>query len=201
MALSIIAMNLMLDALGAAGGFISLHTDAPGDSGANEVSGGAPAYARQSLNWIAAAAGTLNKDATIITFDVPASTEVKFLGIWSAATGGDFYGWAPIEGGDVAGVATVATDDTWTSFAHGLSDTEQVILNSVNGALPVGVSEDTLYYVINATTDTFQVSATLGGSAIDITTAGEARFARVTPQVFAVQGTLPVDTVALNLTA
>jgi len=74
--------------------------------------------------------------------------------------------------------------DVITSVAHGLNNGEVVNFTS-DTALPGGLSAyleevDTfifepngaLYYVINATTDTFQVSTTLGGSAVDITSVG-----------------------------
>lgn len=63
------------------------------------------------------------------------------------------------------------TTDTITSAGHGLSDDRAVRLFT-DGVLPGGLSVGTTYYVINATADTFQLSATLGGSAIDITDTG-----------------------------
>lgn len=57
------------------------------------------------------------------------------------------------------------------SSAHGLSNDDAVYLIS-DGTLPAGLSAGTKYYVINKTTDTFQVSLTVGGAAVDITDAG-----------------------------
>lgn len=53
---------------------------------------------------------------------------------------------------------------TWTS--HGLSNGNLVAFLTT-GALPTGLTAGAWYYVINATTHTFQVSATSGGSAIN----------------------------------
>lgn len=65
-----------------------------------------------------------------------------------------------------------ASTDTVTSNAHGLSNGATVFFSGT--AVPTGLSAGTVYYVINSATNTFKVSATLGGSAVDITTAGTA---------------------------
>lgn len=64
------------------------------------------------------------------------------------------------------------TDDTLTATAHGLSAGDTVIFET-DGTIPTGLTADTQYYVISSglTADVFKVSATLGGSAIDITNA------------------------------
>ncbi len=82
------AKNTMLDALTVA--YASLHTGDPGSNGANEVSGGSPAYARQAVTFNSATNGAraLNAD---VTFDVPACT-VQYVGYWTAQTGGTFLG-------------------------------------------------------------------------------------------------------------
>lgn len=85
------AKNLMLDALGAVAVYASLHTDDPGTNGANEVTGGNPAYARKSITWNGADAGAMD-DSNAPEFDVPASTTIKYVGLWSADSGGTFYG-------------------------------------------------------------------------------------------------------------
>jgi len=58
--------------------------------------------------------------------------------------------------------------DLITSSGHGLNN-EDLIQLTTDGTLPVGLEVTTNYYVINATTDTFQVSLTKGGVAVDIT--------------------------------
>jgi len=66
---------------------------------------------------------------------------------------------------------TATTDDTITSEAHGLSDNDTVRLTTTN-TLPAGLSTATTYYVINSTTNTFKLSASEGGSAVNITDIG-----------------------------
>lgn len=53
---------------------------------------------------------------------------------------------------------------TWT--AHGMSDGDPVVFTTT-GALPTGLSANTTYYVVSATADMFQVSATQGGAPIN----------------------------------
>jgi hypothetical protein len=57
----------------------------------------------------------------------------------------------------------------WT--AHGLPNGTAVTFTTT-GALPTGLTAGTTYYVVNANTDTFNVAATLGGTAINTTGAG-----------------------------
>jgi hypothetical protein len=68
-------------------------------------------------------------------------------------------------------VTASATADTLTWVNHPFSDGDRVRLFT-DSVLPGGLVNTTLYWVVNSTDDTFQVSATEGGSAIDITDAG-----------------------------
>lgn len=72
--------------------YVSLHTADPGTTGASEATGGSPAYARKLSTWTASA-GVVS--GTQVTVDVPAGTYTHF-GIWSALTGGTFYGGNPL---------------------------------------------------------------------------------------------------------
>src|SRR5690554_2907506 len=96
------AKNLMLDALAAEITHLSLHNGAAGSTGANEISGGSPAYARQACTWSAAASGeaALAGDET---FDVPAATTIDEVGLFGSATGTTFYGSMPLDSPEVFG--------------------------------------------------------------------------------------------------
>jgi hypothetical protein len=89
------AKNYMLDQLGSQAVYASLHTAAPGSTGASEITGGTPAYARMSLTWNAAATGTKTLSNTPI-FDVPPSTTVAYVGLWSALTAGTYFGYIDV---------------------------------------------------------------------------------------------------------
>jgi len=74
-------------------------------------------------------------------------------------------------------VSFEADSDTFTLAGHSLENGEKVKLNSIvfdsSGTVP---ADDTEYYVINSlpASDTFQLSATEGGSTIDIDDDGDA---------------------------
>lgn len=80
------AKNLMLDALRAAITQVSLHTADPGTTGASEVSGGSPAYARKAIAFNAASGGSIDDSTNGIDFDVPAGTTVTHVGYWAGST-------------------------------------------------------------------------------------------------------------------
>ena len=75
--------------------------------------------------------------------------------------------------GSSADFTANAGTDVITSNGHGLSNGNQVNFTT-DGALPGGLLEYTeeVYFVINAAINTFQVSLTPGGSAVDITSTG-----------------------------
>ena len=87
--------NAMLDALAGLAVFVSLHDSTPGDNGAGEISGGAPAYARKAITWNPAAVGSLDSSNAPV-LDVPAGKTVSFVGFWSAESEGVFYGFADV---------------------------------------------------------------------------------------------------------
>jgi hypothetical protein len=73
----------------------SLHTADPGTTGASEVSGGSPAYARKAITW-ATPITTGSVSGGTITFDVPAGTYTH-IGYWDAVTTGNFVGGYPLQ--------------------------------------------------------------------------------------------------------
>lgn len=192
------ARNAMLDALGALITYFSVHTAYPSTSGANEVSGGSPAYARKSKTWNAAASGAMD-DSNTCVFDIPAATTARWIGMWGASTAGTFYGYAPLGGDTPKRYTFVAGTDVFTSLAHGFADTDQIVF--FNGACPTGLTEGTVYFARDCTTDTFKVAATSGGTAIDVsgTAAAASRVSKITPEAFASQGTLTVTDADLDL--
>jgi hypothetical protein len=194
--LTAFAKNLMLDALDetATNGvkFWSLHT-AYSLTGTNEVTGGAPAYARKAAVYGAAAAGSKASTAGQ-TFDVPAGT-VAWVGRWDASTAGNFLGMGPAGAGtrriiEVSDAADI-TANLIESPAHGLTAGMQVVFWVGPGAvLPAPLAEGTIYFVIatGLTTDNFSVSLTSGGAAVDITAAGSGMVQSMVSEVFAAQG-------------
>lgn len=64
-----------------------------------------------------------------------------------------------------AATITIASPATVTAAGHGLTNGKRVQFTT-SGALPTGIFANTTYFVINAATDTFNLSATQGGAAI-----------------------------------
>jgi hypothetical protein len=193
--------NAMLTGgLGNAISHISLHTGDPSTTGANEMTGGSPAYARIAVTWNAAAAG-LRDNSGALNFDVPAST-VYHVGFWSAITAGTFYGWFPVGGYVVQAATVAASTDSFVSYAHGYSNDFRVVVYDVGQAgLPAAYTEGTVYFVVTAATDSFQLSATSGGAAINGTTDTECAVQRCLPEVFAGQGVYSIAAGGLVLNA
>ncbi|SRR6266498_6000459 len=198
--------NALLDSAVAGGllttPFLSLHTGFP-PAGGNEVTGGSPAYARKSITWNAAAAGS-KSIAAAQTFDVPATT-VRAVATYDASTAGTQKAWSPAGASarrafDVT--AAGVTANTIDSPAHGLVAGNSVIVwATIGSALPTGLAEDTEYFVIAAglTTDVFSLSTTLGGSAIDITAIGDGDVQKFVPESYGAQGTYTASTFSVAL--
>lgn len=210
------ALNVALDALDESNtqithvGVLAAATD-PG-TGTNhtgtEATGGSPAYARQAVTWAAASSGTKSNSGSL-TFDVPAGT-YGFFGLFNASTGNtsNYRGYIPFGGASALkgffSVDTSLGNDQLLSVAHGMSDTDRVIVYNVFAeTLPTGLTEGTVYYVVSSATNTFKVSLTSGGAAVDITAVGggEGYWQRVVPEVFAAQGQITVAASALVLDA
>lgn len=85
---------------------------------------------------------------------------------WFLARMGDFLGIA----NDVTNVD--ASTNTITVANHGWSAAQPVRFSVVGGTLPGGLTAGAVVYVRNPLTNTFEVAATAGGAAIDITSAG-----------------------------
>lgn len=167
----------------AAATYVALHTGDPGETGTNEVSGGS--YARQAATWNAASSGISTNDGALSFADMPACTVVA-ASVWDASSAGNMLFAGFLGTGSPKGVFTAeADDDIFTSKGHGLSDTHAVVLyvEGLGATIPTGVTAGTVYYVRDATTDTFKLAATSGGSAINITVDGNGGFIKVTPKV------------------
>jgi hypothetical protein len=179
--------NAMLDAITV--DRVSLHT-AYSSTGANEVTGGSPAYARQTVTF-AAASGRSRALSADATFDVPATT-VQFIGRWTNA-GAVFRGMEAAAGAGFSesDYQVDVTNNRILAEGHALVNTNNVAF--YGGTPPTGLTEGTVYFVVGVTAsdpDYFQVALTSGGAAIDITGngSGQCKFCKVVPEVFAAQG-------------
>lgn len=66
--------------------------------------------------------------------------------------------------------ATTDSGDTFGATAHGMSNGTRVRLLTITTT--TGITADATYWVVGAATNTFQLAATEGGSAIALTTNG-----------------------------
>jgi hypothetical protein len=176
------------------------HVGAFTDLGVTEVAGGS--YARQAVTWTAAASGVRDNNAQL-SIPIPAGTTVQVGGIWDAATVGNLEGWFQI-GSTLRGIGTVITaaGDAISSNGHGLVNTNRVFVSAIAGeALPAGLSATVLYFAVGVTTDSFQLSLTSGGAAVDITALGDLAWYRTVPETFASAGNLIIATGALDIDA
>jgi hypothetical protein len=193
------ARNLALDAIGGAAGFVRIIKR----DGTTEMSGGSPAYARKAITYAAAATGQKASNAAV-TFDLPAASTgtnaAYFVGFNSAVTAGTDYGYFALGNQTVKEATFDATADAFTSHAHGYANGDEVALYANAGTVPTGYTAGSVYYVVGVTTDTFQLSATVGGSAVNGTTNADVFVQKVIPESFGSQGqlTLPSGGVVLD---
>lgn len=105
--------NALLAGLKTAITHISLHSSDPSTNGANEITGGTPAYARQAVTFGDPSAGSMATTASM-TFNVPAGATVAYVGYWSASSAGTFYGSRALDASQnfaTAGTFTVNIGD------------------------------------------------------------------------------------------
>jgi len=72
----------------------------------------------------------------------------------------------------IATTGVNTTTNTFTSTAHGLVNGAELNYNNQGGTTITGLTSGTDYFVVNKTTDTFQLALTSGGAAIDISGTG-----------------------------
>lgn len=111
--------------------------------------------------------GAASTSANIVTFAGSTSCTMS-AGITSLLSAG----MELIGSGISTAVAVTFQDsgDTVTRSSHGLSNDTAVSFPSITST--TGISSYTRYYVVNATTNTFQISDTIGGNAKTLTTNG-----------------------------
>jgi hypothetical protein len=190
--------NQLLDATDVA--FMSLHTDYPSTTQANEVSGGSPAYARKAITFASASSGS-KASSNAQVFDVPASTTVRWIGYSTAVTSGSGRAVAP-NGAVPKEFVVDATNDKILMPAQPYSNTNKIVF--YGGTAPGGLTAGTIYFVVSASTDDFKVAATSGGSAIDLTSqaGSDCVCSIIVEETFGAQGTFTLasgnTTLALN---
>jgi hypothetical protein len=86
------ALNGMADWLAGVATYLALHSADPGEAGANETTA-----TRVAAAWSPASSGRLQLPGRTFTGGTP-NGPVTHLGLWSAPTGGLFYGSGELDG-------------------------------------------------------------------------------------------------------
>lgn len=152
--------------------------------------------AAAAASWGAANGDSGKANSAAFTFAECGTTgaTATHFALVSSQGGGDLYAFGMLATAQVPFFA-LASSDTIYAPGHGRSNTDRVVF--LGPSLPAGISADVAYFVINAASNTFQISLTSGGAAVDITADGFGRVGKrnwvtisefVTPQ-FAI-GTL-----------
>lgn len=168
-------------------------------------------YARKPVTFGApgaVSAGRQISNTAAVLFDAKGdvgSVDVIAIGIYDAVSGGNLTDIIYQDAADplAASVDTgEVTSNTLDSPAHGLANDQRVRVQAFPGSptLPTGFSEDTTYWVVGSATDSFQLSLTQGGAAIDITSTGRAIVHRLTPKTITQGIQAYFDVASLKLT-
>ena len=91
--------------------------------------------------------------------------------------------------------------DNLTSNSHAFTNGDRVKITSTGGSVPGGLAAGTQYFVVGTTTNTFQLSATQGGSAVNITDTGSGtiQVSHVLYLTAGANGAISIDGVSLSL--
>lgn len=173
---------------------LRLHVAYPGATGANELSGGAPAYAPKPCSFTSSSAGGSRQLSAAVTFDVPAAS-IEWASVWE---GTNMLCIAPTGGSPVEFSSDLAGNKIKVP-AHGYSDGDKIVffLSSPPSPIVAGAT----YYVVTSNVDDFQVAASFGGAALNLTTeaAPDCLVSKIVPRVYAAQGTHTVASYTMGL--
>lgn len=139
-------------------------------------------YARTAVTFGAAAdtspiGGRQRANSGAVSFpaNTGANEDQLAWGVYSASTAGTLYAIGLLDDDPPVIGTGDATTDLITAPAHGFATDQRIFFLAAPGALlPVGLAEDTAYFVLASglTTDAFKVATTSGGTAINITANG-----------------------------
>lgn len=142
-----------------------------------------------------AASGRSKALNAAVDITVPSANTVRWIGAWDS-TGATFKGMIP-NGGAAKSFQLDLTNNRVYCEAHGYVNDDKVAF--FGDTVPTGLTEGTEYFVVGVTAgdpDYFQVSATQGGAAIDITGQhGAGCFvSKLVPEAYSGSGTHRVNT-------
>lgn len=186
-------------------GFASLHS-AYSAAGANELTGGSPAYARVAVSWASAASGQKSLTGSPSAFNVPSAATVAWIGLWSAATSGTFAGMGPNGAAPQFGFTSTphagSPADTITAPNSAYTAGQPVVVfPGQGGTLPAGLTAGTIYYVFSPSGAAFQLSATVTSpAAVNLgSVAASGLVQAITVETYGSQGFFTINTDTLSV--
>lgn len=163
--------------------YVSLHTAYPGQGGAQNTSEASftnyarQAIARSSSGWTRSIRTVTNDN--IVSFPAAGNSVAEVITHWGIGTASSGAGVLLFSGpikrtsGSVLIGTGKASDDTLTIPGHSLSVNDKIgILQVAGQTLPAGLTDGVNVFVKTVSGDVITVSATSGGSTLDITAAG-----------------------------
>lgn len=117
-------------------------------------------------------------DNTQVTLDVAAGGTSESHHLTHLSVSYDTTGSGELNVGGIAkplssldltdtGVLNISTD-IFTLAGHGLANGDKLLLNMNGGTAPTGLTDYAVYYVVGVSGNNFQLSATLGGAAVNM---------------------------------
>lgn len=130
-----------------------------------------------------AASGSIANTATLSFPQASGSWgEIIGIGVYDASSAGNLVRSAYLTSGSYYTFSAANTGDLVTAPGHDFVDDDIVVVLDLSGSvLPTGITQGTRYYIISVSGDTFQLSATQGGAAINLTANGAGRIVQVVP--------------------
>lgn len=189
------AINAMLDNQFPAGSgnvYLSVHSGYSA-TGANLLG------SKTSANFSAAASRQKALSAAV-DISVAGGNTVKWIGLWDS-TQAVFRGMYPNGGTDYSFQVDLTNNRIYAE-GSGLVNDDKIVFH--NNTAPTGLTAGTTYFVVGTTAgdpDYFQVAATQGGAAIDITGqhAAGCVVSKIVEETYSGAGTHRVSTLTINL--
>lgn len=160
--------------------YVSLHTADPGEGGSqttNEATYtgyGRVAVARTSGGWTVTNNNVTNAGEIAFGQCTAGSETLTHFAVGTVSSGAGKILYKGALATVLQGAFTATAADVFTCPGHTFANDDRIALYPVeNSSLPAGVTEGTLYWVVSVSGDTFSVSTTQGGGAVDLTTVGD----------------------------
>jgi hypothetical protein len=154
---------------------VSLYTTMPADDGTGGVEATGSSYAAQSISALDANFAISGDEVTNVAeiqFPLLTGSLLEVVG-FVVKDNANVLRWAQPAGAIPQAFTFNGSTDTFSRTSHGLPDGAMVRAFAVDSlALPGGISANTTYYVRDTASGTLNVSATVGGAAVDLTTDG-----------------------------